>query len=105
LPTALHTHLVDTVERTGRLLHLKKAAGGIRPLVITGVLRQIAFKTVVATIAGRAAEALGIDQYAIGQTGATETLYHRLCAQTSQPGMDVAAVDITNAVGTWTGAP
>ncbi|CAK0898926.1 unnamed protein product, partial [Prorocentrum cordatum] len=86
--------------RVGRLLTPAKPKGGLRPLVITAVLRRIVLKSLARAITPEIRALLEPVQHAIGVAGGTEKLYHTESALLAGcPGKVIVALDLKNAFG------
>ena len=94
-------HEVYEACRLGRLLTPEKAAGGVRPLVITAAFRRIALKSLAKMAAQKARDAAGKAQYAVGVKGGMEKLFFGIRAEyEAKSGRCVVALDLKNAFGT-----
>ena len=77
------------------MLTPEKAAGGIRPLVITAAFRRIALRSLAKRAAERARQAAGKEQYAVGVKGGMEKLFFGIQAQIQvKQGGCVVALDL-----------
>ena len=86
--------------RLGRLLTPEKAAGGVRPLVITAAFRRTALRSLAKRAVERAKQAVGKEQYAVGVKGGMERLFFGIKAHLEvKQGRVVVALDVKNAFG------